>query len=97
MKIKRKIPVIQAILKQALFCRFPEIENFYAQGDDFYICVPEHADVVIFAEHLGRYTKHLLDEFGAPGACYTFHLLQRQVASYRLVYSEINNMSAIAV
>jgi hypothetical protein len=97
MKIKRKLPVLEALMKRILLARFEQIQGFWAEGDEFYIVVASNIDVTRFAEEFAAFVKHPLDEFGEPAASYTFHLQQNQMVKFKLIYSEINNISAIAV
>ena len=97
MKIKRKIPVLEALLKQALYRRFPQIKGYCMEKYNFHLCLHSDTDLLKFSEELAFYVKHLLDEFGEPGKDYTFHLNQDDIVKYRLLYTEVNNISAIAV
>ncbi|MEJ2880967.1 hypothetical protein [Pedobacter sp. GR22-6] len=96
-KIKRKVPVLDAIVKRAVLARFPEVWAFSADGRDFYLSIKKELDAVAFAQNLAAYLFYLLDEFGEPGQSYTFHLLQAGIPAYRLIYEEGNNQALNAV
>lgn len=97
MKIKRKIPVLENLLKAALYRRFPQIRAYCMEATDCYLSLHDAIDMAAFSDELASYVKHLLDEFGEPGKDYTFHFMQDDIVKFRLVYTEVNNMCAIAV
>lgn len=88
MKIKRKKPVLEALMKRILLARFEQIQGFWSEGDEFYIVLASHIDVTTFAEELAAFVKHPLDEFGEPAASYTFHLQQNQMVKCKLIYTK---------
>lgn len=96
-KIKRKLPVLDAIINRAVLARFPEVWAFSADGTHFYLRIQKELDAAQFAQHLSAYLFHLLDEFGEPDQSYTFHLLQDELSTYRLIYEEGNNQTLNAV
>jgi len=97
MKVRRRIPILEAVMKQALSRTFKEIIAVASENGQFYVSLHISADPDKFVEMLSRYVRHLLDEFGEPNAVYQFHLQQNSITKYRLQYCELNNMTMIAV
>ena len=89
-KIKRKVPVLDAIVKRAVLARFPEVWAFSAEGTDFYLSIKKGVDAKDFAHAVADYLFHLLDEFGEPDQSYSIHLLQDQQLAFKLIYEEGN-------
>ena len=66
----------------------------------FLYILPKHQkglDAPVFAQAVADYLFHLLDEFGEPDQSYTFHLVQDQELSYKLIYEEGNKNPIDAV
>ncbi len=96
-KIKRKVPILEAIVKRAVLARFTEVWAFSAEGTDFYLNIKKEVNAPVFAQAVANYLFYLLDEFGEPDQCYVFHLVQDQELAYKLIYEEGNKQPISAV
>lgn len=92
MKIKRKIPVLSAIVQRVLELRFKEVVSVQVVSESMYeVSLIDGIGVEGFALEFDRYMLHLVGEFGAPDGCYIFRFYQDGNSKGELRYAAGNN------